>query len=137
MAFTLLYIFKKYHIRDTKKVLLILSAAILMISVEDFLKGIISIAALLGIMMVGYILQERNKVLGKRLAVKFDKIWVFAEIMLFVLIGAEVNIHLTLESGLNGLLIIFSGLIARGIGVLISMAGTNLNYKERFFVIIA
>lgn len=137
IAFILLYIFKKYHIRDTKKVLLILSVAILMTSIEDFLKGNIPIAALLGIMVVGYILQERYKVLGKRLAVKFNKIWVFAEIMLFVLIGAEVNIHLALESGLIGLLIIFSGLIARGIGVLISTAGTNLNFKERIFSIMA
>ena len=137
VAFMLLYIFKKYHIRDTKKVLLILSAAILMTSIEDFLKDNIPIAALLGIMVLGYILQERYKVLGKRLAVKFNKLWVFAEIMLFVLVGAEVNIHLALESGLIGLLIIFSGLIARGIGVLISTVGTNLNFKERLFSIIA
>ena len=137
VAFMLLYIFKKYHIRDTKKVLLILSAAILMTNIEDFLKDNIPIAALLGIMVLGYILQERYKVLGKRLAVKFNKLWVFAEIMLFVLVGAEVNIHLALESGLIGLLIIFSGLIARGIGVLISTVGTNLNFKERLFSIIA
>jgi len=137
MAFILLYIFKRYHIRDTKKVLLILSAAILMTSIEDLLNNIIPVASLVGIIVVGYILQEKYEVLGKRLADKFNKLWIFAEIMLFVLIGAEVNIHLALESGLLGLLIIFCGLIARGIGVLISTTGTDLNFKERLFSIIA
>lgn len=133
----LLYLFKKYHIRDTKKVLLILSAAIIMTSLEDFLEGIIPIASLLGVMVIAYILQEQYNLLANRLAAKFNKIWVFAEIMLFVLVGAEVNIHLAIESGLIGLLIIFTGLIARGIGVLISISGTELNLKERLFCIIA
>ncbi|QTL97942.1 sodium:proton antiporter [Iocasia frigidifontis] len=137
IGFLLLYLFKKYHIRDTKKVLLILSAAIIMTSLEDFLAGIIPIASLLGVMVIGYILQEQYNLLANRLAAKFNKIWVFAEIMLFVLVGAEVNIHLALESGLIGLLIIFTGLIARGIGVLISISGTELNLKERLFCVIA
>ncbi|MGM0438545.1 MAG: cation:proton antiporter, partial [Bacillota bacterium] len=71
------------------------------------------------------------------LATKFNKIWVFAEIMLFVLVGAEVNIHLALNSGLKGLIIIFTGLLARSLGVLLSLIGTNLNFKERFFSVIA
>lgn len=137
IAFILLYIFKRYHIRDTKKVLLILSAAILMTSLEDFLKDIIPIAALLGIMVIGYILQEEYKMVGKRLAAKFNKIWVFAEIMLFVLVGAEVNVYLALETGLIGLAIIFIGLLFRGIGVLLSLVGTELTFKERFFCVIA
>ncbi|MFW6036073.1 MAG: cation:proton antiporter [Halothermotrichaceae bacterium] len=137
IAFILLYIFKKYHIRDTKKVLLILSAAILMTSLENYLKDIIPIAALLGIMVIGYILQEKYKIVGERMSVKFNKIWVFAEIMLFVLVGAEVNIYLALETGLFGLAIIFIGLLFRGIGVLLSLVGTELNLKERIFCIIA
>ncbi|MTI61259.1 MAG: sodium:proton antiporter [Firmicutes bacterium] len=137
IGFLLLYLFKKNHIRDTKKVLLILSAAIIMTSLEDFLAGTIPIASLLGVMVIGYILQEQYNLLANRLAAKFNKIWVFAEIMLFVLVGAEVNIHLALESGLIGLLIIFTGLIARGIGVLISISGTELNLKERLFCVIA
>ena len=137
IALFLIYIFKKYHIRDTKKALLILSFGILMNSLEHFLEGIIPIATLLGIMVIGFVIQERYSVLGKRLSSKFNKIWVFAELMLFVLIGAEVNIQLAFESGLIGLVIIAIGLSARSIGVLISLAGTNLNLKERGFCVLA
>ncbi|ADL12409.1 cation:proton antiporter [Acetohalobium arabaticum] len=136
-GFILLYLFKKYHIRDTKKALLILSSAIILTGLKDLLKNIIPIAALLGVMAIGFILQERYNLVAKRLASKFNKIWVFAEIMLFVLVGAEVNIYLAINSGLIGLVIIFIGLIARGTGVLISVAGTELNWKERIFSVIA
>ena len=136
-ALILIYIFKKYHIRDTKKALIILSAAIVLTGLEDVLTEIIPIAALLGVMTIGFVLQERYKLIGNRLAAKFNKIWVFAEIMLFVLVGAEVNIYLAWDSGLAGLLIIVVGLIARSIGVLISVYGTNLNLKERFFSVMA
>lgn len=137
IALFLIYIFKKYHIRDTKKALLLLSFGILMNSLEHLLEGIIPIATLLGIMVIGFVIQERYTVLGKRLSSKFNKIWVFAELMLFVLIGAEVNIHLALESGLIGLVIIAVGLTARSLGVLISLSGTHLNLKERLFCVLA
>jgi len=137
IALFLIYIFKKYHIRDTKKALLILSFGILMNSLENLLDGIIPIATLLGIMVIGFVIQERYSILGKRLSSKFNKIWVFAELMLFVLIGAEVNVQLALESGLLGLIIIAIGLSARSIGVFISLAGTQLNLKERVFCVLA
>jgi NhaP-type Na+/H+ or K+/H+ antiporter len=137
IAFLLLYVFNKYHIRDTKKALLILSFGILMNSLEHLLDGIIPIATLLGIMVIGFVIQERYSILGKRLSLKFNKIWVFAELMLFVLIGAEVNIHLALKSGLIGIIIILVGLTARSIGVLISLSGTNLNLKEKSFCVLA
>ncbi|MCC3145694.1 cation:proton antiporter [Halanaerobium sp. Z-7514] len=133
----LVYLFKEFHFRDTKKALLILSSAILLTGLEDVLEGIIPIAALIGVMTIGFVLQERYKVVGKRLSSKFNKIWVFAEIMLFVLVGAEVNIYVAFESGLRGLIIILIGLTARSLGVLISVAGTDFNWKERFFTVIA
>lgn len=136
-GFILVYLFKKYHMRDTKKALLILSSAILLTGFEEVLEGIIPIAALLGVMTIGFVLQERYKILGKRLSSKFNKIWVFAEIMLFVLVGAEVNIYLAFESGILGLIIITAGLLARSAGVLLSVAGTDFNWKERFFAVIA
>ncbi len=133
----LVYLFKKYHFRDTRKALLILSSAIILTGIEDFLGDLIPIAALLGVMTIGFVLQEKYNKVGRRLSSKFNKIWVFAEIMLFVLVGAEVNIHLAFESGLAGMLIITAGLLARSLGVLISIAGTDFNWKERFFTIIA
>ena len=88
-------------------------------------------------MTIGFVLQERYNVLGTRLASKFNKIWVFAEIMLFVLVGAEVNIYLAIETGLIGFMIILVGLLARSVGVLISISNMSLNIKERFFCVIA
>lgn len=137
IGFLLLFLFKKYHIRDTKKALMILSLAILMTSTEDFLKDIIPIASLLGVMALGYVLREKYWKVAERLSVKFNKIWVFAEIMLFVLVGAQVNIKVAVESGLIGLLIIAVGLLARSSGVLLSLRKTKLNIRERLFCVIA
>ena len=137
IGFLLLFLFKKYHIRDTKKALMILSLAILMTSTEDFLKDIIPIASLLGVMALGFVLREKYWKVAERLSVKFNKIWVFAEIMLFVLVGAQVNIKVAIESGLIGLLIIAVGLLARSSGVLLSLRKTKLNIRERLFCVIA
>lgn len=130
-------LFERYHIRDTKKVLLILSSAIMLTALEKVLKNRIEIAALIGVMAIGFVILEKRPVVAKRLSAKFNKIWVFAEILLFVLVGAQVNIAVALDAGLQGALIIFIGLIGRSIGVIISLLGTELNWKERLFCIIA
>jgi len=134
---TLIMIFKKYHIRDTKKTLILIGIAIIFTSIEDALKDVIPIASLLGVMTIGFILLEKYPKVANRLASKFNKIWVFAELLLFVLVGAQVNIYLALDSGMLGLLIITVGLAARSVGVLISIAGTDFNWKERLFCIIS
>lgn len=130
-------LFKKFHIRDTKKALILISTAIILTSLEDFLKGSIPIASLLGVMMIGFVLLEKYPNVANRLSDKFNKIWVFAELLLFVLVGAQVNIYVATNSGVLGLLIICGGLIARALGVLISVMGTDLNWKERMFCVIA
>jgi len=133
----LVKLFEKYHIRDTKKVLYILGSAIIITAIETALKSQVEIAGLLGVMTIGFIILEKREVVAKRLANKFNKIWVFAEIMLFVLVGAQVNIQVAFNAGKMGIVIVFIGLIARSLGVLISTAGTNLNNKERLFAVIA
>ncbi|MBB6218142.1 NhaP-type Na+/H+ or K+/H+ antiporter [Anaerosolibacter carboniphilus] len=137
IAVGIVTIFQSFHIRDTKKALIILGTAIVLTSLEDALKNIIPIASLLGVMTIGFIILEKQPKVANRLAEKFNKIWVFAELLLFVLVGAQVNIYVALDSGLIGLMIIAIGLIARSIGVLVSVAGTNLNWKERFFCVFA
>lgn len=137
IGFIMVKIFEKYHIRDTKKVLLILGSAIMLTALEKFFKSRVEIAGLLGVMAIGFIILEKRPVVAKRLSHKFNKIWIFAEILLFVLVGAQVNISVALNAGLKGLLIIFIGLIGRSIGVFISLLGTNLNWKERLFCTIA
>ncbi|SCZ77126.1 cation:proton antiporter [Acidaminobacter hydrogenoformans] len=133
----LVKLFERRHIRDTKKVLLILGIAIMLTAVETALKNRLEIAALLGVMTIGFILLEKRPVVAHRLSAKFGKIWVFAEILLFVLVGAQVNPAVAAEAGGKGLLIIAFGLSARSLGVLISTAGSKLTARERLFCVMA
>jgi len=137
LGFVLIRIFKRYHIRDTKKVLLILGFSILLNQLESILKTKLHIASLLGVMTIGFILTEKLHDVGKRLSDKFNKIWVFAEILLFVLVGAEVDINIALKAGGVGIILILIGLIGRSIGVIISLLGTDYNWKEKLFCVIA
>lgn len=137
IGFFMVRVFKKYHIRDTKKVLLIIGASILLTALENLLKNKIEIAGLLGVMTIGFIILEKMPQVGKRLGLKLNKIWIFAEILLFVLVGAQVNIGVALNAGGVGIAVIVIGLIGRSLGVLISLIGTNLNWRERVFCIIA
>lgn len=133
----LVKLFKKCSIRDTKKVLYIIGAGILLTALENLVKSRVEIAGLLGVMTIGFIILEIMPHVGKRMAVKLNKIWVLAEILLFVLVGAQVNVGLALDAGLKGILLIAVGLLARSIGVVISLLKTDLNRKEKVFCIIA
>lgn len=133
----LVKVFSKYHMRDTRKVIYILGLSILINGIESFLKSKVEIASLLGVMTIGYVILNRLPATAVRLSQKFNKIWVFAEILLFVLVGAQVNISLAFNSGLKGLVIILAGLLARSLGVYFSVMGTNLNFKEKLFCILS
>jgi len=88
-------------------------------------------------MTIGFILLEKKPEVSVRLSSKMNKIWVLAEIILFVLVGAEVNIGVAINAGLIGLLIILIGLLGRGLGVVLATMGSHLNWKERVFCVIA
>jgi len=137
LGFLMVVLFKKFKIRDTKKVLIILGTAIMLNSMEDFLEGFVPIASLLGVIAIGFILLEKHPIVANSVSSKFNKIWVFAQLLLFVLVGSEVNIHVAINSGLIGIVIIMIGLIGRSTGVLLSLTGTNFNWKERFFCVIS
>lgn len=137
IGLVLVFLFKKYHIRDTKKVLMIVGVAILMMELENILSSRIQIAGLLGVMTIGFVILLRRNVVAKRLALKFNKIWVLAEILLFVLVGAQVDLSIALNAGRLGIILILGGLIMRSIGVFISLIGSNLNKKERLFVAVS
>lgn len=136
-GFILVWMFKKYHMRDTKKVLIILGIGIMLITLENALKTRIEIAALLGVMTIGFILLEKRPVVAHRLSHKFGKIWVFAEILLFVLVGAQVDPSVAIGAGVSGGLVLTVGIFARSVGVMLSTAGTYLNMKERLFCVLA
>ena len=137
IGFIMVWAFRKYHIRDTKKVLLIVGTAIMLTALENLLKNKVEIAGLLGVMTIGFIILEKMPKVGKRLSAKLNKVWVFAEILLFVLVGAQVNINVAVNAGAMGIVVIFIGLIGRSIGVVISVLGTDFNWKERIFCVIS
>lgn len=137
IGFVMIWLFKKYHIRDTKKVMLIIGSSILLTALESLLKSKIEIAGLLGVMTIGFIIIEKLPYVGKRLSLKLNKIWLFAEILLFVLVGAQVNIGVALNAGAIGIVVILIGLIGRSLGVVLSVMGTDMNFKERMFCVIA
>lgn len=137
IGFVLMGIFNRYHIRDTKKVLLVLGFSILLNQLEAVLKTKLQIASLLGVMAIGFIIAEKSSGIGERLSDKFNKIWILAEVLLFVLVGALVDVNVALKAGITGIIIIFIGLTGRSIGVIVSLIGTEYNWKERLFCVIA
>lgn len=137
IGWILIQIFKRYTIPNTQKMLFVLSSAILLITFEKMIEFKIDIAGLLGVMAIGFILFEKIPTVGKQLSAKFNEVWVFAQVLLFVLVGAQVNVSLALDAGLKGILLIGIGLLARSAGVLLSLLGTDLNNKERLFAVIA
>lgn len=137
VALLLIYLFKHFNIRNTEKTLIILASAILLKNLGDLLSSIIPIAALVGVMVIGFVILERMPEIGMEISDKLDKLWIFAEILLFVLVGAQVNIYLAASFAIIGLIIIVIGLIARSGAVYLSLIGSNLNLKEKIFCMVA
>ncbi|MDI9624474.1 MAG: cation:proton antiporter [Methanothermobacter sp.] len=137
MGFLLIQVFKRFKIRDSEKTLIVLATAILLKNMGDILNSYIPIAALVGVMVIGLVILEKMPEVGLKLSKKFNKIWIFAEILLFVLVGAQVDLNLLVKAGFIGIAIIVIGLLGRSLGVYISLLGTQLNLKERIFCIFA
>ena len=133
----LAYFFEKVHIRDTSKVLIILSVSFLLVVMEDKLTTAITFSALIAIMFIGIGLQKKREVVAKRLSVKYGKLWVAAEVFLFVLVGATVNIGYLGKVGVKALIVIIGALVFRMVGVFMCLLGTSLKRKERLFAMLA
>ncbi|MGD1820407.1 MAG: cation:proton antiporter [Pleomorphochaeta sp.] len=125
--------FKKYHMRDTVKVLILLSISFLFITLEKTLKGTLPLSGLLAIISLGLIIKAHYPILSNRLAPRFSKLWVGAEILLFVLVGALVNVEYATHGGFSMIIMIFIGLIFRTIGTFIATSKTGLTLKEQVF----
>ena len=137
VGFLLVLFFKKVHIRDSVKVLIILSVSFLLLEVESLLEGIVPVSALLGIMSMGITVNQKYNVLSKRLSVKYNKLWLGAEIFLFVLVGVAVDINYALNAGVVAVIVVIIALIFRMFGVMLSLVKTNLNKKERLFCMLS
>ena len=133
----LAYFFKKVHIRDTSKVLIILSISFLLVVIEDKLTTAITFSSLIAVMFIGIGLQKKREAVAKRLSVKYGKLWVAAEVFLFVLVGATVNIEYLGKVGAKAFVVIIGALIFRMFGVFVCLLGTSLQRKERLFAMMA
>ena len=129
--------FEKVHIRDTVKVLILLSISFLLVVAEDHMTTAITFSALIAVMFLGVGLQKYREVAAKRIAVKCGKMWVAAEVFLFVLVGATVNIGYLSHVGLKAVVLICGALIFRMTGVFVCLLGTDMNGKEKLFTMMA
>ncbi len=129
--------FKKVHIRDTSKVLIILSISLLLVVIEDSLKTPITFSALIAIMFIGIGFREKREEVAKRISAKYGKLWVAAEVFLFVLVGATVNINYLGKVGVKAIIVIIGALVCRMLGVFVCMLGTSIKGKERLFAMLA
>ena len=133
----LAYYFKKVHIRDTSKVLIILSISFLLVVTEEQLTTTITFSALIAIMFIGIGLQRKREAVAKRLSIKYGKLWVASEVFLFVLVGATVNIGYLGKVGWKAFIVILGAIVFRMLGVFMCLLGTSMNRKERIFIMMA
>ena len=129
--------FRRFHIRDSVKVLIILSVSFLLLELQNKLEGIVPVSGLLAIMSVGIIINQKYDVLAKRLSVKYNKLWLGAEIFLFVLVGIAVDLKYAKAAGVVVILLVILALVFMMMGVAISLVKTKLNKKERLFCAVA
>lgn len=126
-------LFRRFHVRDTGKTLILLSLAFLLLSLEEALSGTLAFSGLLAVMAMGATLQQGSYEAARRLSGKFSRLWVGAEVLLFVLVGASVNVGYAAQGGLLAIILLLGVLIFRLSGVFLSLVKTPLNGKERLF----
>jgi NhaP-type Na+/H+ or K+/H+ antiporter len=128
----------KHCVRNSTKVIIVLGFSMLLVSIEGWLEGKVSVSGLLAVVSMACVIKIKSTAsVSKRLSEKFGKLWIAAEVVLFVLVGAAVDIRYTLSAGIAAVFIIFIALIFRTAGVLICTIKTKLNMKERIFCVIA
>ena len=133
----LVLFFQRYHMRDSVKIMIILSISFLLLEVQNRLEGTIPVSGLLAIMSMGIIIKQKYDVLASRLSIKYNKLWLGAEIFLFVLVGAVVDLKYVVSAGVASILLIVGALLFRMLGVAFSLIRTDLLKKERLFCMLA
>ena len=137
IGYILVYLFKKWQMRDVVKVLVVLSTSFLLIELENQLEGIVPFSGLLAIMSMGIIMNRNDAALSSSLSKKYNALWIGAEVLLFVLVGATVNLNAAMQLGVVALVIVIGALGIRMIGVSICLIRTSLTFKERLFCMLA
>ena len=137
VGYGLVLFFKRKHIRDTTKVLIIISISFLLLELEHKINDIIPMSGLLAIMSLGVVVKNKYEALAIRIQIKYNKLWLGAEIMLFVLVGVTVNLKYVMDAGILTIILILFALASRMIGVFVCLIKTNFSFKEKFFCMIA
>lgn len=134
----LLYrLFTRYDWRPPKRTIVVMGVAIFLTWLEGALEGRVPIASLLGVMAIGFVILEKSEPIAHIISQKLKKLWMFAELLLFVLVGAQVNVQVAWDAGLAGTAVICMGLLFRGVGTYLSLMGTDLDRRERLFCVVA
>jgi NhaP-type Na+/H+ or K+/H+ antiporter len=136
-GYILLRLFQRYDWRPPKRTIVILGIAIFLTWLEDACSDWIPFASLLSVMAIGFVILEKSEPIAHIISQKLRKLWMFAELLLFVLVGAQVTIHVAWKAGLAGGVVILVGLVFRSVGTYVSLVGTPLNWKEKVFCIVA
>lgn len=137
LGWVLALFFRKVHMRDSIKVVILLSLAFLLVAAEDALEGIFPLSGLLAVMAAGVGLQRWRGVVAQRLSLKFSKLWVAAEVSLFVLVGAAVDLRYAVSAGVLAVLAVLGCLSFRAVGVLVCVASSGFQWKEKLFCVLA
>ncbi|NQU38967.1 MAG: cation:proton antiporter [Lentisphaerae bacterium] len=130
-------LFHHFNPRATKRLLIVLGVAMALVALEPHLNSRIPFAALLAIMAMGTVILEKNETMAHEISAKLSKLWIFAEILLFTLVGAQVDIHVAMQAGLAGIALIAVGLLARSAGTYLCLLGSTFTQPERLFVVVA
>ena len=136
VGFGLFVLFRRFGARTTRQVLVVLSVSALLFQIKEFVPWL-PFPALLAVMAIGMVLREQDKTMAGAMSLQLAKLWMFAEILLFVLVGAQVDLRVAVASGLAGVLLIVLGLVARSVGTWLCLLRSAFNRQERWFVVIA
>ena len=133
----LVMFFKRFHMRDSVKLLILLSLSFLLLELQNRLEGMVPFSGLLAIMSLGIVIKQKYDILAVRLSGKYNKLWVAAEIFLFVLVGATVDLKYAVSAGIVAVMVVLGALVFRMLGVALSLVKTKLTKKERLFCMVA
>jgi solute carrier family 9B (sodium/hydrogen exchanger), member 1/2 len=136
-GYFLYWLFTGYDWRPPRRTMVVLGTAIILTWLEKILEPRVPVASLLGVMAIGFIILEKSEAIAHIISQKLKNLWVFAELLLFVLVAAQVNIHVVWKAGLAGTIVIVVGLVFRSVGTYISLFGAGLTWKEKLFCVVA
>ncbi len=137
VGYFLYNLFSRYDWRPPKRTLVVLGAAIFLMWLEEAVKPWVPVAGLLGVMAIGFMILEKSEPIAHLISQKLKKLWVFAELLLFVLVAAQVNIGVAWKAGLAGTAVIAAGLVFRSAGTYLSLTGSGFDWREKLYCVVA